>query len=530
MPDVDVALDVEVVDDYAFLANGNSGLLIVDVSNPASPSTVSSLGTPGSVYDVAVENGFAYLAAFNEGLRIIDVSNPFDPIELGYFNTSGEAHNVVVDGGYAYVADWGSGLRVIDVSSPSTPVETGYYDPWAITMDAVVADGNAFVAAQFTFLILDCNDAITPPLPPTVLDFSEVETSAGETVFVELQVIDFEDIAGIQLFFTYDPQILSFQDVTSSWFSNPTLNDLGGTVILLWDDFANPLTLPDNSSLLEVEFLTLGEIGEIGTIGWQPENCELVDDLGDPIPSVNYLPGSVSIVESIPLVSLDIIPWTEPIIIPPSGESFWWHAQISNNLSQSRQGQAWTEAILPNGSTYGPILLQTINLQPGQIIISNPLQQDVPGGAPAGVYTYICKLGIHPNFVVAEDSFQFTKELGSTTDADVSGWELKGQLVVSETTASKISITISPELWVGDFAPNPFNSATVFQVHLPSACNLSIDIYNVTGQHVDTITQGEYPQGFHSFTVDGNLLSSGLYFMKISTPTEMVMKKMMLLK
>ena len=57
---------------------------------------------------------FAYVADRDSGLRIIDVSNPAFPVEIGAFDTPDEAYDVEVVGDLAYVADRYSGLRIID--------------------------------------------------------------------------------------------------------------------------------------------------------------------------------------------------------------------------------------------------------------------------------------------------------------------------------------------------------------------------------------------------------------------------------
>jgi hypothetical protein len=64
--------------------------------------------------DVEVVGGLAYVADFDSGLRVIDVSDATAPVELGALDTPGLALDVEVVGGLAYVADGGSGLRVID--------------------------------------------------------------------------------------------------------------------------------------------------------------------------------------------------------------------------------------------------------------------------------------------------------------------------------------------------------------------------------------------------------------------------------
>ncbi|MCP4845631.1 MAG: hypothetical protein GY901_11100, partial [Actinomycetia bacterium] len=62
----------EVAGDRAYVADGISGLRVIDVSNPALPVEIGALDTPGLAYDVEVVGDLAYLADGNSGLRVID--------------------------------------------------------------------------------------------------------------------------------------------------------------------------------------------------------------------------------------------------------------------------------------------------------------------------------------------------------------------------------------------------------------------------------------------------------------------------
>jgi len=88
-------------------------VLIIDVSDPASPKAVSCFNTKDYAIDVCVSGSHAYVADGDDGLRIIDVSNPSSPREVGYFDTGSYADGVYVSGNYAYVADGWGGLYIL---------------------------------------------------------------------------------------------------------------------------------------------------------------------------------------------------------------------------------------------------------------------------------------------------------------------------------------------------------------------------------------------------------------------------------
>ena len=72
--------------------------------------------TNGYARGVYIAGDYAYVAVGDYGLAIIDISDPTNPGIPVYKDTSGDARSVFVAGNYAFVADMSSGLAVIDIS------------------------------------------------------------------------------------------------------------------------------------------------------------------------------------------------------------------------------------------------------------------------------------------------------------------------------------------------------------------------------------------------------------------------------
>ena len=146
---------------YAYIADEDTGLCIVNISNPAKPTKVSSYETPGMTRGVAISGPYAYIAA--RGLRVINVSDPAHPTEISSYNTPGREENVVLSGSYAYVAAGGSGLRIVDISNPAHLNEVGFYDTpgWAT---AVSLSGSYAYVADFGegLRIIEISDPTNP--------------------------------------------------------------------------------------------------------------------------------------------------------------------------------------------------------------------------------------------------------------------------------------------------------------------------------------------------------------------------------
>jgi M6 family metalloprotease-like protein len=84
--------------------------------------------------------------------------------------------------------------------------------------------------------------------------------------------------------------------------------------------------------------------------------------------------------------------------------------------------------------------------------------------------------------------------------------------------------------------PNPFNLATTISFSIPVSGQVSLDVYNLLGQKVVNLVEGEYPAGKVSINWDGkdrsgNDLAAGVYFYRMSYDGAKIQsRKLMILK
>lgn len=158
------SIDVTVSGDYAYVADMEHGLRIIDISDLTTPAEVGSYDTPGDAKGVTVSGNYAYVATDWVGLSIIDISDPTTPAEVGFYDTPEDAKDVAVVGNYAYVAEGWTGLRIIDVSDPTNPSEAGFYDTPGSALAVAVAGNYAYVANEgdSCLLIIDVSDPTNP--------------------------------------------------------------------------------------------------------------------------------------------------------------------------------------------------------------------------------------------------------------------------------------------------------------------------------------------------------------------------------
>ncbi len=159
----DMAIGVNVLGNYAYLATYYDGVLvIIDVANPAAPELVGFLDTPGMGTNLAVRGNLVYLTDLLNGLHIIDTVDPVWPVEISLYRTPGAPWDVVLVGNYAYVADWAGGLRILEISDPANPYEVGAYTPSQACGSVSIVGDYAYLSCSDAFRIVDVKNPSSP--------------------------------------------------------------------------------------------------------------------------------------------------------------------------------------------------------------------------------------------------------------------------------------------------------------------------------------------------------------------------------
>ena len=206
-------------------------------------------------------------------------------------------------------------------------------------------------------------------------------------------------------------------------------------------------------------------------------------------------------------MEVTMTPAITPIVIPAGGGSFGYNIAISNTGITPALFDAWIDVDLPIGHTVEILLRTGISLAPG-VTLSRNLTQFVPGGAPAGIYTYWGHTGNHPSIIYAEDSFTFEK-IGLDGTLSGSGWGLSGW------DEQQIAVELPVEFRLGQNHPNPFNPITSFQVDIPRLSQVNVKVYDLLGRETAVLMQGLMPPGAYNLTWDASSTAAGVYFIRL---------------
>jgi hypothetical protein len=78
--------------------------------------------------------------------------------------------------------------------------------------------------------------------------------------------------------------------------------------------------------------------------------------------------------------------------------------------------------------------------------------------------------------------------------------------------------------------PNPFNPSTTFDFSLPKKAFVRLTIFNLLGEYIATLVDGEKEAGAHHVSWDARNYPSGTYFCKLQVGNLWETKKLLLLK
>jgi hypothetical protein len=99
----------------------------------------------------------------------------------------------------------------------------------------------------------------------------------------------------------------------------------------------------------------------------------------------------------------------------------------------------------------------------------------------------------------------------------------------------QVTVSVPTEVRLAQNYPNPFNPSTTITIALPERQEVSLTIYNVSGQKIKTLVNGRMSSGTHQVVWDGTdqqgrVVPSGVYLYRLKTPKKVLSKKLMFAK
>jgi hypothetical protein len=153
-----VACDVVIRGDFALIAERDQGLQVFRITNLDNITLAGKLVINSGAHSIALAGDTAYVLGFDNRIYIIDITSPTTPVLISTYSPD----NLSVDGiaairvvgGLAYIATYTNGIQVLDVTNPSKVLKVASFDTYGRSSGLAVANGRIFVADQEGGLVI----------------------------------------------------------------------------------------------------------------------------------------------------------------------------------------------------------------------------------------------------------------------------------------------------------------------------------------------------------------------------------------
>jgi Arylsulfotransferase (ASST)/Secretion system C-terminal sorting domain len=256
-----------------------------------------------------------------------------------------------------------------------------------------------------------------------------------------------------------------------------------------------------------------------------------IDEMGNEISDVSNLlqtEGIESILTLSPVGSTSF---------PPEGGTLTFDVSLLNPTQYTLPGIRFTtRVVLPDETIVGPLSNVQFQLSPFEERTVENLTLEIPGFAPEGDYLFTAK--VEKNIVEFSDSFPFDKTgviASSSSYLDPDEW-ISGFLSINADFADNGLGSIEESYSLDNYSlstayPNPFNATTQVSLSLPYAADVTVSVFNISGQRVAMLASGQLSAGIQRLQWDASEVASGVYFIQAHVPGKFHnVQKILLLK
>ena len=504
---------------YAYVCDFNSGMQIVDVTNPAAPTDVTFMDTGFRTARIVFDGNYGYVANGDSGMRIIDVSNLAAPVDVALHDTPGRAASVyfgaiTISGtptGHIFVADRTAGLRAVNVSNPSAPSESG-----ALAVLAP-APGTAF---------------------GTFLQNDKAYVAYGES---GLRIIDVSNPANPNQLGTIDTPGDVRAVVVSGNYAYLAARDAGVRVIDVTDS-ANPVEVTDVATPRARGIAISGNYVYVAA----SDSGLVVLDISNPAspawivsrPEIygENVAASGTIAAITDYGKIKFFDITNPAAPVAGGET--------PGFATGNEGFviAGNFAYIPDGD-----LLKIFD-------ITNLSSPAPAGTATAAGYGYTADVSGNYAYTAADDKGVRVIDISDPANPTEVGY-YDGPQIGRGVTASGAYVYVAergdglsiyrntlitavdeqpnpvPEqMELRQNYPNPFNPTTAIRLHLPQARRVKLEVYSILGEKVATLLNEMRSAGTHTIDFEASHLATGVYLYRLEAGAFVQVRKMMYVK
>ena len=224
-------------------------------------------------------------------------------------------------------------------------------------------------------------------------------------------------------------------------------------------------------------------------------------------------------------VSSGLAPYTQDIIFDAEGNRL-----LAAGFSQN----APIQAINLEDSTVTPLIYTTIGYYDG-ITMDQYRNIYLASHLSGGIIYKYDPLFIYPVEIISSNQdepagLDYNKE-GNILAVPNFGGDSVDLIPINQNSVKDGSRKVHPNSFtVLRNYPNPFNASTAITFTLDRQSDISLDIYNVNGEILNSIVKGVFLPGDYSFVFNANELTSGVYFARLKSGQKVQSSKLILSK
>ncbi|MDC7235029.1 MAG: hypothetical protein PQJ58_17485, partial [Spirochaetales bacterium] len=160
---------ISVQGEYAYVAAGEGGFHILDISIPQKPESIGFLDQKG-VLDVYLGEEYVYLASGAEGFQVVNIEEPTRPYTV-LSRVTPDALSIAGRENLVYVADGQLGLQIFDVSDRQNPSRLSTMRDVKITQLALQDQYLYGAAGDQGMVLIDISNPYSPEVRNRIEDF-----------------------------------------------------------------------------------------------------------------------------------------------------------------------------------------------------------------------------------------------------------------------------------------------------------------------------------------------------------------------
>jgi hypothetical protein len=157
------AQDVVIKDTLLYIAQGEGGLAILNVSDPRNPVRVSSVfeQLKGYFYKIARKDSAVYLAAGNFGMSVVNIADPYAPFVTVTNTVPRPTRDLIVHGEYLLTASSEMGVGIAKITDATYPDPRGGMEVNGYARGLCVSPDSSFLlvaSGEMGLTLLDIKD------------------------------------------------------------------------------------------------------------------------------------------------------------------------------------------------------------------------------------------------------------------------------------------------------------------------------------------------------------------------------------